>query len=100
MAIHKTARFQVRSEALEKCKEAIRIFIQHIHANEPDTQVYISLRQKDDPTQFIHYMVFKDDAAEKKHTGSEAVKKFVEALYPNCVAPVEFTDYDVFASRS
>ena len=99
MAIHKTARFQVRAEALEKCKQAIQEFVQHIHDHEPGTQIYISLQQKDGPTQFIHYMVFKDDEAEKKHAESNAVKRFVEVLYPNCVSPVEFTDYDAFASR-
>ncbi len=99
MAIHKTARFKVRPETLEKCKRAIEEFVRHIRDNEPETQVYVSLQQKDDPTSFIHYMVFRDDAAEKKHGASEAVKRFVDVIYPSCVAPVEFTDYNVLALR-
>lgn len=99
MAIHKTARFQVRPETLAKCKQAIQEFVKHIHDNEPETQVYVSLQQKDDLTSFIHYMVFRDDAAEKKHGASEAVKRFVDVIYPSCVAPVEFADYSVLASR-
>ncbi len=99
MASHKTARFKVRPETLEKCKQAIQEFVKHIHDNEPETQIYISLQQKDDPTSFIHYMVFRDEAAEKRHGASEAVKRFVDVIYPSCVAPVEFTDYNVLASR-
>ncbi len=63
MPIHMTARFQVRPASREKCLTAIREFVDFIKANEPDTLLYTALQQSDDATQFLHYFIFKDEAA-------------------------------------
>jgi quinol monooxygenase YgiN len=96
MAIYQTARFQVKKEALSECEAAIRKFVEYVRANEPRTLLYISLQEKDDPTRFLHYFIFEDEAARDRHSNSKAVDHFTSGLYPNLVEPVEFTEYKQF----
>jgi len=98
MKIHQTARFQVKEDQLGACKAAIEDFVAYVCVDEPGTLLYTSLQQKDDPTRFIHYFTFRDEAARDVHANSEAVKRFTDILYPRLVAPVEFTEYSLFAS--
>ncbi len=98
MPIYQTARFQVRPEALARCEAAIRDFVDHVRNREPGTLLYISLQDAGNPTNFLHYFIFQDEEAREEHAHSEEVKRFTEALYPQTLAPVEFTEYVVFAS--
>lgn len=99
MAIHKTARFQVKAEALERCKAAIADFIAAVAATEPGTQLYLSLQEQADPTRFLHYFIFEDAAAEAHHRTTDAVVKFTGILYPELVSDgVEFLDYHLAAT--
>jgi quinol monooxygenase YgiN len=85
---------------LEICKQTIQEFVDYIRANEPDTILYTSFQEKQSPTRFIHYFIFRDEAARETHSNSDAVNRFTSVLYPNLVAPVEFTEYNNFASTS
>ncbi|SRR6266498_3058969 len=98
MPIYMTAEFEVQREALEVCQQTIREFVDYIRANEPDTILYTSLQEKDNPTCFVHYFIFRDEKAREIHSNSDAVNRFTSVLYPNLVAPVEFTEYMAFAS--
>jgi quinol monooxygenase YgiN len=98
MPIYQTARFQVRPEGLARCEAAIRDFIDYVRSREPGTLLYISLQDAGDPTNFLHYFIFQDEEARDEHANSEAVKRFTGVLYPETLAPVEFTEYTVFAS--
>jgi len=100
MPIYMTARFEVQKEALEICKHTIQEFIDYVRANEPDTILYISLQEKENSTRFLHYFIFHDEKAREIHSNSDAVNRFTSLLYPNLVAPVEFTEYSNFASTS
>lgn len=99
MSIYQTARFRVKPEALDKCKHAIREFIDYLRANEPQTLQYIAMQETDDATRFLHVFILADAAARDRHSNSDAVKRFTGALYPNCLAPVEFTEYSVVAAK-
>lgn len=99
MPICKTARFAVRPEALEACKQAIRELVLHIKASEPGTRLYLSLQEQADPTRFRHVMIFDDEAAEGRHRSSDAVKKFTGVIYPATLQGVEFTTYAQIASN-
>jgi quinol monooxygenase YgiN len=98
MLVFMTARFNVKPESREKCEAAIHEFIDYIKANEPGTLRYTSLQQADDPNAFMHFFIFQDAAAREKHANSEGVNHFTSALYPETLAPVEFTEYTVVAS--
>ena len=93
MVIYQTARYEVKPEALAKCKRAIRLFVDYVKANEPGTFRYIAMQDKEHPTRFEHFFIFENAAAQRKYSTSDAVEKFTGILYPNCVGPVEFTEY-------
>ena len=99
MPIYQIARYQVRREAVAKCEEAIKAFVAYVRANEPRTLQYTSWQATGDPTQFVHIFIFADQAAHDEHSNSQAVKQFADLLYPECLAPVEFTEYSLVAEK-
>lgn len=92
--IHQLARYQVKHEALGRCLEAIHEFVAYVRANEPGTLRYEAWQERDDPTRFVHLFIFRDAHAQKTHSESGAVNKFSSILYPECLAPVEFINYE------
>ena len=98
MPIHQTAYFVVRDDALEISQKAIREFVDYVRQNEPDTLLYTSLQEKENPNHFLHYFIFRDEKARDLHSNSEAVNRFTGTLYPNLIAPVEFTEYHLFGT--
>lgn len=96
---YQLATYQIRREALPAVLAAIREFVAYVKANENDTTLrYEAWQEKDDPTKFTHIFTFRDQAAEDRHSESAAVKKFSGILYPQCLEPVKFTDFDVIAT--
>lgn len=85
-----TARFSLKPEALDRCRSAIEEFVTYVRDNEPGTELYLSLQDAEEPTRFLHVMIFEDEAAEKTHTNSEAVDRFTGTLYPKTVDGVIF----------
>ncbi len=100
MSIHQTAYFVVRDDALEACQKVIQEFVDYVREKEPDTLLYASLREKENPNHFLHYFIFRNETARDLHANSEAVNQFTSVLYPNLVVPVEFTEYEIFATTS
>jgi quinol monooxygenase YgiN len=99
MPIYQTARFQIQPQALEKCKQATRDFIDYVRTHEPGTLQYTAMEEKINSANFLYVFVFADDAARDRHANSDAVKHFSGLLYPNTLAPVEFTEYTVVAAK-
>lgn len=97
MPVIQTAYFRVHREALAKCQAAIKEFVAYVQANEPGTLEYVSMQQTDDPTKFLHYIIFQDEVADEVHSTSAAVKRFQSVLYPELLAPVEFKQYSLVA---
>ena len=98
MAVYQSAYFVVRDDALADCEKAIREFVNYVRDHEPDTLLYTSLQEKEQPNHFWHYFIFRDEVARDHHAHSEAVKHFTGILYSNLVAPVEFTEYQLFTT--
>ena len=91
--IRQLARYEVRPQALGRCLAAIHEFVAHVRASEPGTLRYEVWQEAGHPTRFVHRFVFRDAAAQRAHSASADVEKFASTLYPECLAPVEFTDY-------
>jgi quinol monooxygenase YgiN len=98
--IRQLARYQVRPESLEKCLAAIHEFVAYVRSNEAGTLRYEVWQEKEDPTRFVHIFLFRDAEADRIHSESAAVKKFSSILYPECLAPVEFIDYQFVLSNA
>jgi len=98
MAIYMTARFKMQPEARLRCEQAIREFVEYVKVNEPHTRLYTSVQETADAASFLHFFVFDDVAARDAQANSAALKRFTEVLYPQTLAPVEFSDYSLVAS--
>jgi quinol monooxygenase YgiN len=101
MAVYTIAEYQVKPQAVDKVKNAIEEFVRYIKANEPGTKFYEAWQQKNDPTRFVHFFIFENEAAHKAHGGSDAVKRF-ESVYSSELSGgnVVFTDYELVASNT
>src|SRR6266478_7569720 len=82
MPIYTIAEYRVRKSGIDKVKRAIQEFVPYVKANEPGTRMYLAWQQKEDPTRFVHFFIFEDEAAHKAHSKSEAVKRFETAYRP------------------
>jgi len=92
--IRELARYEVRPEALETCLAAIHEFVAYVRANEAGALRYEVWQEAERPTRFVHIFVWRDAEANRLHGESDAVKRFASVLYPNCLAPVEFIEYE------
>jgi len=100
MTIYQTAQYQVRSDAVDRVKMAIKEFVEYITVNEPSTRMYLAWQDKNDPTKFVHLFEFADTAALQLHGSSEAVRKFESVYRPELDGgSVVFTDYVLVASN-
>ena len=97
--VRQLANYQVRPDAVDRVLAAIREFVMHVKANEPGTLRYEAWQEKDDATRFTHVFVFRDADAERTHSESAAVKRFSGILYPQCLAPVRFVDFELIATN-
>ena len=98
--IHQLARYEVRPEAVDRCLAAIREFVAYVRTHEPGTLRYDVWQERKHPTRFVHGFIFRDAEAHRVHSASAEVKKFAGILYPECLSPVEFVDYDLVATNA
>ncbi len=91
--IRELARYEVRPESLEQCLTAIHEFVAYVRSNEPGALRYEVWQEAQHPTRLVHIFIWRDAEANRIHGESAAVKRFADILYPNCLAPVEFTEY-------
>jgi quinol monooxygenase YgiN len=100
MAIYTIAEYQVKPSGVNKVKKAVEEFVKYVIEHEPATQMYLAWQKKDDPTRFVHFFIFKDEAAHAAHAGSTAVKRFEAAYRPELAkGDVVFTDYNLVATN-
>jgi len=100
MPIYTIAEYQVRASGVDKVKRAIQEFVPHVRRHEPGTRMYVAWQQKTDPTRFVHFFIFEDEAGHRAHSQSEAVKRFESAYRPELAGgDVVFTDYELVASN-
>jgi len=76
--------FKVEEDKLDEAKKIINELIKNVAEKEPGTLLYKSLQSKQDPTTFVHFIVFKDNDAHMKHRSATYVNSFVKQLYDIC----------------
>ena len=45
MAIYQTGGYRVKPEAVERVKQAIKVFVKHVQENEPGTKMYLAWQE-------------------------------------------------------
>jgi len=100
MPIYQTGGYRVKPEAVEKVKQAIKVFVKYVQVNEPGTKMYLAWQEKDDPTRFNHLFIFENEAAQTRHGQSAAVRQFESVYSPELVGgDVVFTDYEMILGK-
>jgi len=100
MPIYTIAEYRVRKSGIDKVKRAIQEFVPYVKANEPGTRMYLAWQQEEDPTRFVHFFIFENEAAHETHGRSDAVRKFEAAYGPELDGgEVVFTDYHLVAGK-
>ena len=100
MPLYQTGGYQVGPSGVDKVTQAIKEFVAYVKANEPGTQMYLAWQQSDDPTRFLHLVIFENTAAQTRHGQSEAVRRFESIYRPEMVGEeVVFTDYEMIAGK-
>ena len=94
MPIIMTARYQVRPQTVDRCKQAIKDLVEYVKENEKGTIYYIANQEKLNPYAFLHMMIFQDEVALTLHQSSEAAERFVSVIYPSAIDPLEFKEYN------
>jgi quinol monooxygenase YgiN len=100
MPIYTIAQYQVRKSGVEKVKRAIAEFVPYVQNHETGTRMYLAWQQTEDPTRFVHFFIFEDEAAHQAHSRSDAVKRFEAAYRPELDGgEVKFTDYELISAK-
>ncbi len=99
MPILMTARYQVRPHAVDRCKKAIQVLVNHVKENEEETLFYMAQQEILNPYAFLHVMAFKDEVALTLHRSSKEAEHFVNVLYPETIDPLEFKEYNLTATN-
>lgn len=61
------ATLRVKKDKIDEARELLRKLAANVRATEPGTQAYVFHQRKDDPSLFVAYEKYVDDAAFKKH---------------------------------
>lgn len=100
MPLYITANYQVRHDAVEDVKKAIKKFTRYITDHEKGTTLYMAWQDVDDITKFTHIFIFANEEARITHSNSDAVKEFEEVYEPALVhGPVVFKHFEAIASN-
>lgn len=100
MPIYTIAEYRVKASGADKVKAAIEEFVPYVRDNEPGTRLYEAWQNEEDPTRFVHFFIFEDEAAHEAHSKSAAVKRFEAAYRPELVGgDVTFADYRRIATN-
>lgn len=100
MPVYMTTRFNVRPQAIEECKQAIKDLVEHCKANEPGTVLYLAQQDILNPRSFLNTIFFESEAAMLLHRNTKAADRFVSTLYPQTLEPIEFTEHNLIAFKN
>jgi quinol monooxygenase YgiN len=96
--ILKKAEYSVKPGKVDEVKQAIMQFVFHIKEDEPAVMFYEAFHVSGS-NDFIHFMSFMDESAEKAHQNAGHTKAFVDKLHPLCTKKPVFKDLDLIAAN-
>jgi quinol monooxygenase YgiN len=99
MPVFKIARFRIRPESREAVEQAMREFAKYV-AFELTGSSWVTYRDAKDPDRYVSLISADDEDADLRHREATGTQRFVDALYPNVVGEVEFTDYSEVAAST
>jgi quinol monooxygenase YgiN len=74
------AKLKVHTDGEAAFRQAAEKMIAHVTANEPGTVTYVLHRSTSDPTVFVFYEAYADQAAFAAHGSSAAMQEFFGAV--------------------
>ena len=93
------AKLKVKADQAAAFEEEVRKMIAHVQANEPGTRSYICHRSTADPTVYLFYEVYEDQAAFAVHGGSPAMQAFFGAMRGVVDGRPELEMYEAIAEK-
>jgi quinol monooxygenase YgiN len=93
------ATLKVKADKTAAFEDEARKMIAHVQANEPGTQTYICHRSTADPTTYVFYEVYADQAAFAAHGGSPAMQAFFAAMRGIVDGRPEIAMYEAIAAK-
>ena len=93
------ARLKVKAGSEAAFQQAADKMIAHVKANEPGTLTYILNRSTADPTAFVFYEVYADQAALATHGSSAPMQEFFGAVGTLLDGRPEITMYDEIGGK-
>jgi quinol monooxygenase YgiN len=92
------AKLKVKSDKATAFEGEAQRMIAHVRANEPGTVTYVCHRSTADPTVYLFYEVYRDQAAFAAHGGSTAMQAFFAAMPGILDGRPEIDMYEAVAS--
>jgi quinol monooxygenase YgiN len=93
------AKLKVKADQTATFEDEARKMIAHVQANEPGTLRYVCHRSTADPTVYLIYEVYEDQAAFATHGGSSAMQAFFGAMRGVLDGRPELEMYEAIAGK-
>jgi len=93
------AKLKVKAGSEATFQQQANKMITHVKANEPGTVTYILYRSTSDPTTFMFYEVYADQAAFTAHGASEPMQQFFGAVGTLVDGRPEITMYEELGGK-
>ena len=97
MKLHKTACYRIKPESRQSVEAAMIRYAEHLKHDFPGMRWWTA-RSQSDPSSFISIIVAPDEETNRAASDSDGTGEFVDALYPNVIGEVEWTDWQHVAS--
>jgi quinol monooxygenase YgiN len=93
--IYEATRYTVRPGTVDACKDAVRELVEHVRENEEGTLLYVVLQEDEDDHRFLHLGTFENRRAREAHRESDAMRFFLNLVYPATVDGISVTETTV-----
>jgi hypothetical protein len=97
MKLYKTACYRIKPESQSSVERAMQVYAAYLKREFP-AQRWWTARSQTDPLSYISVIAAPDEKINRAASDSDGTGVFVDALYPNVVGEVEWTDWQPVAS--